>query len=170
MYSTDAIWGHITMLNNHFVATPYDADLTGRVDFCWNEINDTTDYPKWANYLDLRLEFDEDGKLYIRLYDRRDDFDFPMVNFPYLSRNILESPAYGVFVSQLIRHARACSKYEDFLFSGSILVSMLLKQGYSSRKLQTAFRKFYGRHTDPVHNLLTLLCHMLNGLFTNCDI
>ena len=25
------------------------------------EIKDTTDAPKWANYLDLHLEFDEDG-------------------------------------------------------------------------------------------------------------
>ena len=73
-----------------------------------------------------------------------------MVNFPYLSNHIPESPAYGVFVSQLIRYARVCSKY-DFLFRGSILVSKLLKQGYSSQRLQTTFRKFYGRHTDLVH-------------------
>ena len=31
------------------------------------EIKDTTDAPKWANYLDLSLEFDEDGKLFTRL-------------------------------------------------------------------------------------------------------
>ena len=34
------------------------------------EIKDTTTLktlPKWANYLDLHLEFDEDGKLFIRL-------------------------------------------------------------------------------------------------------
>ena len=36
-------------------------------------------------------------------FHKRDDFDFPIVNFPYLSSNIPESPAYGVFVSQLIR-------------------------------------------------------------------
>ena len=41
------------------------------------EIKDTTDAPKWANYLDHRLEFDEDGELFTRLYDKRDDFDFP---------------------------------------------------------------------------------------------
>ena len=63
-----------------------------------------------------------------RLYDKRDDFDFPIVNFPYLSSNIPESPAYSVFVSQLVRYARVCSKYEDFLFRGSILVSKLLKR------------------------------------------
>ena len=99
------------------------------------EIKNTTDAPKWANYIDRRLEFYKDGKLYTRLYDKCDDFDFPTNNFPYLSSNIPESPAYGVFVSQLICYARVCSKYEDFLFRGSILVSKLLKQGYSSQKL-----------------------------------
>ena len=56
-------------------------------------VNDSTDAPKWANYLDLRLEFDEDGKLYTRLYEKRDDFDFPIVNLPYISSNIPESSA-----------------------------------------------------------------------------
>ena len=40
------------------------------------------------------------------MYDKRDDFDFPTANFPYLSSNIPESPPYGVFVSQLIRYDR----------------------------------------------------------------
>ena len=48
------------------------------------EIKDTTYAPKWTNYLDLHLEFDEDGTLFTRLYDKRDDFSFPIVNFPYL--------------------------------------------------------------------------------------
>ena len=70
---------------------------------------------------------------------------FPYSQYPYLSSNIPESPACGVFVSQLIRYARVGSKYEDFLFRESILVTKLLKQGYSSR---TTFRKLYGGHTD----------------------
>ena len=52
------------------------------------EIKDTIDAPKWANYHD-HLQFDEDGKPFTRLYDKCDDFDFPIVNFPYLSSNIL---------------------------------------------------------------------------------
>ena len=39
------------------------------------DINDPTDALKGANYLDLPMEFDEDGKLFTRLYDKRDDFD-----------------------------------------------------------------------------------------------
>ena len=92
------------------------------------------------------------------------------MNCPYLSSNIPESPAYAVLVSQLIRFAQVCSKYEDFLFRGSILVSKILKQGCSLRKLQTTFRNFYGRHTDLVHKFDKSVSHMLNGLFTNCDI
>ena len=71
------------------------------------------------------------------------------------------------FVSQLIRFARVGSPYEGFLFRGSILVSKLLKQGYSS---QTTFRKFYGRHTDLVHKFDTSVSHMFNDLVTDCDI
>ena len=33
------------------------------------------------------------------LYDKRDDFNFHITNFPFLSSNILSSPAYGVFIS-----------------------------------------------------------------------
>ena len=40
--------------------------------------------PKWVNYYDLNPEFDEDGRLYALIYDKRDNLDFPIVNFPYL--------------------------------------------------------------------------------------
>ena len=39
--------------------------------------------------------------------DRRDDFTFPIVNFPFISSNILTSPAYGVDISQRRRFSRA---------------------------------------------------------------
>ena len=110
-----------------------------------------------------------DGNFSHNSYDKRDDFDFPIVNFPYLSSNIPESPAYGVFVSHLIRYPRVCSKYEDFLFRGYILVSKLLKQGYSARKLQTTFWNFYGCHTYLVHKIDTkfIYIYMLHDLFTD---
>merc|ERR1711860_20912 len=52
------------------------------------EIKDTTDTPKSASYLDLHLEIDNGGKLTTKLYDKRDDFIFPIVNFPFISSNI----------------------------------------------------------------------------------
>ena len=46
------------------------------------------------------------------------------------------SPAYGVYVSQLIRYARAPSAYSDFLVRSRLLTSKLLGQGYNRFKFQ----------------------------------
>ena len=81
--------------------------------------------------------------------------------------HVYNAKVYYYYVgAKLIRYALVCSKYEDFLFRGSILVSKLMQQGYSSRKLQTTFRKFYRRHTDIIYKFDTVL-YMLNK--TNCD-
>ena len=69
------------------------------------EIKETTEAAASSAYLDCYL-YIYNGKLTTRLYDKRDDFNFPIVNFPFLSSNITSAPAYGVYVSQLIRYAR----------------------------------------------------------------
>ena len=102
----------------------------------------------------------EDGRLYTW---KRDHFDFPIVNFTWLShKNIPESPAYGVFVSQLIRYARLCSRYEYLMFRVCILVSKLSSQGYSSWKLQITFRNYMVVKLTLNTNL-TLLCYICEG-------
>ena len=67
------------------------------------EIKDTTESTTSASYLDLLLSIGRDGQLHTSIYDKRDDFNFHITNFPFLSSNIPSSPAYGVFISQLIR-------------------------------------------------------------------
>ena len=94
------------------------------------EIKDTTESNTSASYLDLLLSIESDGQLRTSLYDKRDDFNFHITNFPFLSSNIPSSPAYGVFISQLIRYARACSSYECFILRAARLSSKLLRQGY----------------------------------------
>ena len=59
------------------------------------------------------LYYIDNEKLTTRLYDKRDDFNFPRINFPFLSSNIPSAPAYVVYVSQRIRYARACIEYQD---------------------------------------------------------
>jgi hypothetical protein len=39
---------------------------------------------KSASYVDLHLEIDSEGWLRTKLYDKRDDFNFPIVNFPFI--------------------------------------------------------------------------------------
>ena len=57
------------------------------------EIKDTTESRTCASYLDILLNIDKNGKLTTKLYDKRDDFKFPIVNFPYICSNIPLSPA-----------------------------------------------------------------------------
>ena len=47
------------------------------------------------------------------MYDKRDDFDFDVVNVPFMDRDIPRSTVYGVYISQLIRSARVSSRQTD---------------------------------------------------------
>jgi len=60
------------------------------------EIKDSTDTQKSASSLDLHLENLNEGRLRTKIYDKRNDFTFPIVNFPFISSNIQWSPAYVV--------------------------------------------------------------------------
>jgi hypothetical protein len=53
------------------------------------------------------------GQLSTKIYDKRDDFNFKTIKFPNMCSNIPASPAYGVYISQLIRYARTSSNYPD---------------------------------------------------------
>jgi hypothetical protein len=57
------------------------------------EIKDNTDTDMSASYLDLHLEIDSEGRLRTKLYDKRDDFNFSIVNFPFICSNIPAAPA-----------------------------------------------------------------------------
>ena len=86
---------------------------------------------------------DENNNMTTKLYDKRDEFGFHIVNFPFIS-----APACGVYVSHLIHYARCCSNYSDFLSRHRVLVTRLLSQGYKGNRFSNTFEKFYGRHTD----------------------
>ena len=106
------------------------------------------------------------GQLHTSIYDKRDDFNFHIINFPFLSSNIPSSPAYGVFISQIIRYARACSSYECFILRARRLSSKLLKQGYLAERLKSSFKKFYGRYGDLIQQFEVSLSRMLNDILT----
>ena len=61
-----------------------------------------------ASFLDLSIS---DGFVKTKIYDKRDDFDFDIVNFPFLDGDVPRSTSYGVYISQLIRFA--CSSVQS---------------------------------------------------------
>ena len=74
-----------------------------------------------------------------KIYDKCDDFDFEIVNFPFLDGDVPRSTSYGVYISQLIRFARASSYVTDFNARNKLLTQKLLKQGYQYHKLRKTF-------------------------------
>ena len=84
------------------------------------------------------------------IYDKRDDFDFKIVNFPFLDGDVPRSTPNGVYISQLIRFARASSHVADFNTRNKLLTLKLLEQGYRYHKLCKTFSKFYGRYYDLI--------------------
>ena len=80
-----------------------------------------------------------------KIYDKRDDFDFDTVNFPFLDGDVPRRASYGVYISQLIRFARVCNHVTDFNARNKCLTTKLLQQGYRYHKLRKTFSKFYRR-------------------------
>ena len=85
-----------------------------------------------------------------KIYDKRDDFNFEIVNFPFLDGDVPRSPSYGVYISQLIRFARVCYNVDYFNNRNLFLTAKLLKQGYRYHKIRKAFSKFYHRHSELI--------------------
>ena len=102
---------------------------------------DTTYTARSASYLDVHLEVDNDDRLRTKLYHKGDDFNFPILNFPFICSNIPAAPVYGVFISQMIRYSRVCGSYQDFLDRGLLLTRKLLKQGFLFGKVEVISSK-----------------------------
>ena len=76
-----------------------------------------------AAFLDLHLTISNDI-VSTKIYDKRDDIDFDIVNFPFLNGDVTRSTSYGVYISQLIRFARASSHMTDFNARNKLLTQI----------------------------------------------
>ena len=92
---------------------------------------------KWVNLID------SDIHTCTSVYDKHDDFGFPIVNFPWLSGDVPRFPSYGIYISQLVRFARCCTSVLDFHSKNLLITSKLLTQDYRYLKLRKTFGKFF---------------------------
>ena len=126
---------NINIFFDNMVSQIYPSELQ------WNKAN-TSDNK--VAFLDLHLSIYNDIVPTI-IYDKRDDFDFEIVNFQFLDGDVPRSSSYGVYISQLILFAGAYSYVADFNARNKLLTRKLLKQGYPYHKLRKTFSKFYRR-------------------------
>ena len=111
------------------------------------ELKRTTESSTSLSYLDVLITIDK-GKYSTDVYDKRDGFNFHIVNFPHMCSNIPSKPAYGVYISQLVRIGRICSTYLQFKNRHHDLTAKLVKQGFWYSRLCRAFSRFSRTHAS----------------------
>ena len=67
------------------------------------------------SFLDLNLCI-SNGTVFTKMYDKWNNFDFDIVNFPFLDGDVPRRTSYGVYISELIWFARASSNLSDFKY------------------------------------------------------
>ena len=142
-------------MDNPFFATMVDTIYPREL-----QLNKANNSDTKASFLDLSHSI-VNNTIHTKIYDKRDDFDFNIVNFPHLDGDVPRATSYGVYISQLIRYARACTRVEDFNERNLYITHKLLQQGYRYYKLRKCFTKFFYRNSDILikfnSNLKTLL-------------
>ena len=82
------------------------------------------------------------------LYDKRKDFPFDVISYPFLDGNVPTALSYGVFMSQLVRFAKVNSSFKGFKHDVSELTKKLVCQGFNLAALRKKFVKFYFRKLE----------------------
>ena len=95
------------------IDNPYFEGMVNQIYPSELQLNKVNTSDTEAPFLDLHLSI-SNGFVSTKIYDKRDDFDFYIVNFPFLDGDVPRGPSYGVYISQLIRFARVCSHVDDF--------------------------------------------------------
>ena len=111
------------------------------------QLNKANTSDKETSFLDLNIKV-VGSNIHTSVYDKRDDFGYPIVNFPWLSGDVPRLPSYGIYISQLVRFARCCTSVFDFHSKNLQITSKLLTQGYRYHKLRKTFGKFFRSYSE----------------------
>ena len=107
------------------IDNPYFEQMVGQIYPTELQLDKANFSDTEAPFLDLNLAI-TNGIVSSKINDKRDDFNFEIVKFPFLDGDVPRSHSYGVYISQLIRFARVCSNVDDFNN-----IKTLLQQGIS---------------------------------------
>ena len=118
------------------VGNIYPASLT---------LNKENEEDSSANVLDLKVDI-IDGKFKVKVYDKRDDFPFHIVQFSGKGSNVPRSTVLGVFLSQIIRYFRICSDIGDFADRLTNIVDKFVDLGLKKELLKSRFKSISKKH------------------------
>jgi hypothetical protein len=107
------------------------------------------DNDQMANYMDLDIHI-INNKFNIKVYDKRDNFNFHINCFPFLDSNINGRNMINVYSSQLIRYVRICNDINDFHNKHKYLSNKLIANGFKVRNLIYQFKRFARKHGNSL--------------------
>ena len=119
------------------------------------QLNKANTSDKEKPFLDLNINV-IGNNIHTSVYEKRDDFGFPIVNFPWLSGDVPRLPSYGIYISQLVRFSRCCTSIFDFHSKNLQITSKLLIQGYRYHKLRKTFGKFFRSYSELLSKFGTI--------------
>ena len=146
MHSLFLILGLNDLLNIH---NPYFEQMVGQIYPTELQLNKANSSDTEAPFLDLNLSI-TNGIVSSKIYDKRDDLNFEIVNFPFFLWRCSSLSFIWCIYFSLIRFARVCSNVDGFNNRNLFLTAKLLKQGYIYHKIRKAFSKFYHRHSEII--------------------
>ena len=147
-YQSYDSWTPTDLLN---IDNPYFEGMVNRIYPPEMQLNKANTSVTEAPFLVLHLSI-SNGFNSSKIYDKRDDFDFDIVNFPFLDGDVPRSTSYRVYISQLIRFARVSSHVVDFNARNKSLTANLLQQGYRYHKLRPHFDLYQSLNRLPIWN------------------
>ena len=110
-------------------------------------LNNTNVSPQKVNFLDITVSVYQ-GKFRYECYDKRNDFNFNVISFPYMCGNLPLVQMHGLFVSQLVRYCYTNSTFNAFVECSKTLYKKLIVQGFQPLRLRRNFDKFCQQHLD----------------------
>ena len=115
-----------------------------------------------CTFLDLAISI-LNGKFLYKTYDKRNDYNFDIINYPDLRSNVPRGPSYGVFTSQLVRYCDVNCDIVNFRADVNLLIRKLVKQQFQHTILKARFKEFYGNNIlrwskfgKDIHSILDL--------------
>ena len=110
-------------------------------------VNKTNISPCKCNYLDMTISIYR-GKFVVKLFDKRKDYQFNVISYPFLDGNVPLDRSHGIFMSQLIRICNVNTELNQFLEDIRILSRKLCRQGFNPAALRKILLKFYHSKID----------------------
>ena len=89
-----------------------------------------------------------------KIYDKQNNFNFKINNFPFLDEDVPSSPSLGIYILQLVRFARVCFNVDTLNSRNECLASKILQQGYGYHKLRKAFSELNVKYNICLKTLL----------------